>query len=526
MPTPDDGFPSLEEAWRRRHDVAWWFKSFFRIKPLQTSAEIAGYVPYELNWAQRTVLAEWLKNPRIDVLKARQMGISTVCKYYYFYRTMINSNENIYFYSLESEKRRLNLRTLHDNLLLLPKRWQKVFRLMDYNSSELKINSFGGGASRIFTSATPRADTMTGAWWTECGFLSDRRPNDYKELETAIYPACPYPASLVRETTAYSRGGGYYDSWKTAWARKHGEGPPLSPQELHPIFLPWWMKPQNRHSVSKDFALLDELRDYFQLLERRDDIFLDPEQRVWYQNQYLSMGKMNMRRENPSVWTEAFEASSEGAFMVDSVERVMVENRLGAFPAHPGFPMKVYCDIGFDNYFAMTFVQTVDGVPRVVDFYRNKQKHPPHYVNTIWQKADAFGVRRPEIILPHDSKQNRTGMTQNVLQQFRSLYQGGIVRANIPRPARKRDASNVAVAFAAMAVFNKTPGVEVLIDCLRGVKVHYNRSSGLFDDTGKLEDSEYNDGYDSFELASLGEMRQSNPELVRGQFAPQQGRII
>ena len=58
------------------------------------------------------------------------------------------------------------------------------------------------------------------------------------------------------------------------------------------------------------------------------------------------------------------------------------------------------------------------------------------------------------------------------------------------------------------------------------MKVHYNRSSGLFDDGGKLEDSKYNDGYDSFELASLGEMRQSNPELVRGQFAPQQGRII
>lgn len=514
-----DGFPTIDEAIANRRDAAWWFRAFFRIKLLRGREYSSRLEPFVLNWGQREIAAAWLRHCRINALKARQMGISTYGTFEFTRRAMLTPHQNFFLWNISAEHRAQMLKKVRDSFACMPRRWRKIFRVLSDSKTEFVFTCLTGEPSRLFVAETPRSETLTGAQFSEAGFISDRFPVRAQELISAIYAAAPPPCPVIVETTAYSTKGFYYKMWKEDWARQV-EGAEKTQNEFYNIFLPWWRKPENTAPIPANFVLEKSFKEQFDIYERRDKIFLSPGQRVWYQGEAQALKNIRlMRREHPTVWEESFESAGEGAFMVEAVDQILAEKRFGVFPAAAGFPLFVYFDIGYDNFTALTFYQHIGGnVHRIVDFYRNRHKQPPHYVNVVWRMMERMNTQRAELILPHDSKHKRYGQIHTVLTQTRNLWQGGTVRVLDRSGIRKRDSESLAIQFAGMVQINETEGTLDLLDCLRKVQWSYDRVRDVYADDGKLEKSSYNDAYDSFELCAMDRMKFHTPDLVRRQF--------
>ena len=516
--TPDEMFANLNR-------LTWWFENMFRIQPLRAASDddLSAHelVPFELNWTQREIMRHWLMHPRLFVLKARQLGVTTLALFYFLYLCMTRPNMNLFVWNLNDKKRAKMLMRLKKSLECLPPHLKKIFDISTSNETEITIRSICGGYSTLYVDVSPRSDTVSGAEWSEAGPLSDRSPGEAAEVLSAISGCCPPPNPFLVDSTAYSRRGPFYDNWLKSITRLN-EGQPLTDRMFYPLFIPWWRKPENEidiRTIDKSWHLSVEMAEYFEMLQQRDQIILRPGQRAWYESEHLTQGKRVMRRENPSTWEEAFEAAADGAFMIEGIERARVENRIGKFPPIPGVPVSVYVDIGWNNYTALLFYQEIDGQARIVDAYRNRKKQPAHYVRRVREFVERHSTRTAEIDLPHDAASSRTGMEHTLLQQWRQLYTEGAVHSRIARPRIKLDGTHQAQTFCNYALFNDCPGVQVLIDCLMGVSYKFNKVRNVYDQQGALAESEHNDSYDSFELCALANLPRYVPQDVQGQFA-------
>ena len=530
MQAPRDDFKfSSDELFANLNNISWWFENIFRIQPLRESGDddISAHelVPFKLNWSQREIMRTWLQHPRLFVLKARQIGVTTLALFYFLYLCMTRPNMNLFVWNLNDKKRTKMLNRLRKSLECLPPHLQKIFTVYVSNESEITIRSICGGRSTLYVDVSPRSDTVSGAEWSEAGPQSDRSPGDAAEVLSAISGCCPPPNPFLVDSTAYSRRGPFYENWLSSITRLN-EGQVLTDRMFYPLFIPWWRKPENEIDmklIDRKWRLGNESAEYFQILQERDDIILRPGQRAWYESEFFALGKRVMRRENPSTWEEAFEAAADGAFMIEAIERARVDKRIGKFPPIPGHPVNVYVDVGWNNYTALLFYQEINGQGRVVDAYRARKQQPAHFVRKVRDFVERYQTPAATIDLPHDSKSSRTGMQHTILQQWRQLYSEGTVHARVGRPKVKLDATNRAQTFCNFVLFNDSEGVKTLITCLMGVSYKFNKVRNLYSERGELSESEYNDSYDSFELAALANLPKMNTKDIVEQFRRVEG---
>ena len=497
-------------------NLIWWFENFFRIQPLDSASRNV-LVPFKLNWTQRQVLREWLENPRLIVLKARQMGLTTLVVFYFLYLCMTKGNQTLYLWNFSAHMRTRTLARLRTSLKQLSPRWQQIFQV-EFSNYEIRLKSLGGLPNVIYTSETPRSDALTGVAWSEVGYVCDRFPLRAQELQSAIYASAPYPLPLILETTPRSRRGFLYPQWVEGWDRqKRGER--RQGQGFKFLFYAWYRKPENfvsAQDIPRDWVIDPEMASYFRLLEERDNVILVPGQRYWYERENRDAGSRNLfKREFPSTWEEGFEAATDGAFMAEHVERAQVEGRVGNYGVVRGQPVDIYFDIGHDNFTALTCVQMVNNRPTVVDAYRARGRQPPHFISWVWQWADKHDISRPMLKFPHDAKHNRFGMDNTIIEQFKRAYHANFVQDVKRGGQTKRDATNIAIPFCDSCHFNDTPGVQVLLESMRGVQYEFDKVNNIYNANGRLQPSDFNDSYDSFELAAVDIMRKMRPDVIQ-----------
>lgn len=286
-------------------------------------------VDFILNKPQLRLYAEYKRQMdagqpiRIIILKARQMGFSTLISalFYHAAATTSNTNATIVAHKADVSTSIFNKQKLYYDTAptyMQPMRKasnakELIFENPTSNGTEKRMNP--GLRSRIEIETAVSKEVARGKT-IQFMHLSELSSWPYaEETMTACLQAVPSQpgTAIIIESTANGVGGAFYDEWMRAESG-------LSP--FVPIFFPWFEMDEYRMLVPPDFVLTEEEK------ELKEQFNLDDEQLVW-RRWCISAncrGDINVfHQEYPSTPHEAFLASGRPVFDVVKLEEAMRE---------------------------------------------------------------------------------------------------------------------------------------------------------------------------------------------------------
>lgn len=231
--------------YKMKHDRQWYIEKFLKIRDKR-----AQIIPFILNEAQKIVLEKikWCeennKLKRFIVLKARQMGLSTLFEGLIFHDTTTNENKNslIIAHEESASSNLFNMSKLYyENLpeIIRPmKKYAngKVLTFENPTTDENEKKENPGLRSKISIATAGagevgRSSTIHNLHASEVAFFPDA-----KTTMLGLLQAVPDEMNtlVVLESTANGVGDWFHEMWQKA---ERGEN------EFIPIFLPWFIDP-------------------------------------------------------------------------------------------------------------------------------------------------------------------------------------------------------------------------------------------------------------------------------------------
>jgi hypothetical protein len=274
-------------------------------------------VPLVLNSTQRLVLAKILElrakdiPPRLIILKARQVGISTLIEAILCFFCLLNTHRSSLVIAHTIKSSRALFRMSRNFHRFLPEHLQQKRRID--NVHEIEFDS--GSRMQIEVQGDPRGYTAQDVHLSE--FASYEQPED---TLVAIMNTLPMLADSlgVIESTAKGVGNKFHKVWQRAVGLSLEAEVPEEERGWTPIFVPWFHHAEYRIPLAgKPFLLsADELRFVQQHPEVR------PEQlkwRRWCITANHDGDEDAFRQEYPATAEEAFALSGRPAFDTHAV---------------------------------------------------------------------------------------------------------------------------------------------------------------------------------------------------------------
>lgn len=228
-----------------RHDRQWYIENFLKIRDKR-----AQIVPFKLNPAQQIVMNMIKEDDakgipkRYIVLKARQMGLSTLFEALIFHDTANNENKNALIIAHEESAsgNLFNMSKLYYEYLpdlIRPMKKYSNGKVLSFESPETdeRLKAENPGLRSKISIATAgagevgRSSTIHSLHVSELAFFPDP-----KTTMLGLLQAVPdQPNTLVvLESTANGVGDYFHEMWQKA---TRGEN------EFTPVFLPWFIDP-------------------------------------------------------------------------------------------------------------------------------------------------------------------------------------------------------------------------------------------------------------------------------------------
>lgn len=269
------------------------------------------------NWAQKQVLAavnEQYTNGqpvRIVVLKARQLGISTISEALMFAWVVLHENTYglVIAHEIDASEYLLNMTKLY---------WEtfpfKDLYTTKYVSRKELAWEETGSSIRIATAKNMRAGrsrTINALHGSEIAFWD--RPDEMMLGLRQTIPNTPQ-SMMILESTANGVGNWFYDTWQNAVAGDN---------DYHPLFFPWWEHPEYTASFSNlKKETLSHLDEDERVLKKMG---VDDDHLVWRRWAIRNLADSNIERfmqEYPATPEEAFIASGTNVFPVENLKQV------------------------------------------------------------------------------------------------------------------------------------------------------------------------------------------------------------
>jgi hypothetical protein len=322
-----------------KNDKPWYIENFLKIRD-----KTASIVPFRLNHAQRIVMDIMKKDEeagipkRYIVLKARQMGLSTLFEGLIFHDTSTHENKNslIIAHEEQASSNLFNMSKLYyENIpdLIRPmKKYAngKVLQFENPTNEESEKLSNPGLRSKISIATAGAGEVGRSATYhnihaSEVAFFPDAKVTMLGLLQAV--PDQPN-TMVVLESTANGVGDWFHDMWQKAEKGLN---------EFTPIFLPWFIQPEYQRAFRTEAErqqLMDEIsmvtRDAngqqvytyeWQLKEKHD---LTWEQMNW--RRYTVANKCQgdeelFMQEYPSTAEEAFISSGRPKFNIPALRK-------------------------------------------------------------------------------------------------------------------------------------------------------------------------------------------------------------
>lgn len=306
-------------------------------KCLRIKTKTGELQPFFLNEAQRTfadiILTGLIsgKPVRAIILKARQMGFSTVSEAIIYYLSSLQEAKNAYIVAQDSSASenlydmfRIYYENIPDNMKPMRKRnnaRRLTFENPTIKEDERKKNP--GLKSKITVASAEnkvlaRSETIHYLHASEYAFWPASKK---KKHSTSLFAALSKEPGTIGIIESTANG---MEDFKQMWdAAVKGEN------EYTPLFFPWFAMPTYRMPVPDQFECSVEEE------ELKERYKVDDEQLQW--RRYTIRNDFNgdarqFRQEYPSVPEEAFLLSGEGVFDNEEIQRKM--NQISIVPSH------------------------------------------------------------------------------------------------------------------------------------------------------------------------------------------------
>lgn len=379
------------------------------------------------------------------ILKARQLGFTTeVC--------IIQLDAALF----ESAKCALIAHTLNDAKRLFR---EKVKYAYDRLPEEIKQANpasndaagelvFKKGGS-LYVSTSFRGGTLRYLHVSEFGKICAKFPDKAREIVTGAFEAVAIDCVITLESTAEGKSGYFYDYCNEA-EKALLQGKLLSALDWKFFFFSWWKNPL--YAIEPVEQLPTRLNDYFSELETKHKIKLTKQQKAWYHAKEKTLGD-DMKREYPSIPSEAFEQSIEGAYYVRQFRQLYKENRITTLPNNNHLDVYTYWDLGVGDSTAIWFVRMVGDEYHIIDYYENSGEGLRHYMKVLKEKGQKLGYEYAEHWAPHDIDN-------------RELSGDGKSRKQIAKEGYEIDGEKYSINFKVVPKLSVDDGIESVREIL------------------------------------------------------------
>lgn len=336
------------------------------------------------------------EHSRNIILKARQLGFTTqVC---------IMQLDCALF---ESKKCALIAHTLHDAKRLFREKVKfaydnlpELVRLANPIKIETKEEMVFENGGSVTVSTSFRGGTLQRLHVSEFGKICAKYPDKAREIVTGAFEAVPLDGIATLESTAEGRQGYFYEFSQIA-EKLHLSKKTLTAQDWRFFFFAWH---QNKEYAMTTEPISERLQAYFDSLKSKYGIQLSDEQKAWYQAKERTLGD-DMKREYPSLPSEAFEQSIEGAYYAKQFAYLYTNNRIDKLPDNEHLPIDTYWDLGVSDSTTIWFIRQVGDEFHIVDYYENSGEGLNHYIKVLKDK----GYKYAKHVAPHDIDNRQLG---------------------------------------------------------------------------------------------------------------------
>ena len=352
-------------------------------------------VLFRMNFAQ-----EWLfKNLWFltIILKARQIGFTTFIDIYILDEALFNKGveAGIIAHNKDDATKifRRKIKFPYDNLPF-------EIRESVYRTSNSKTEMEFSNGSIITVGVSFRSGTCQYLHISEYGKICAKSPDKAEEIQTGALEAVAAGQMVFIESTAEGRGGDFYDCCQTA-KKLQDEGIPLTKMDYKLNFVPWWFDPEYVLPQPEQVLVTDEKKQYFDGLVRQHGIKLTDAQKAWYIKKAERLGD-KMKREYPTTYEEAFEASIRGAYWGKLIETIRLKRQIGNVPHDPALQVHTAWDLGRRDTNVIWFFQHYGNQFRIINYYENSGEGLNHYVGYLRKLYEDEKYVYGKHYLPHD----------------------------------------------------------------------------------------------------------------------------
>ena len=331
-----------------------------------------------------------LKQKRHAILKARQMGFSTLIELMILDATYFGKNVQASIIDRNqgdaSEKLKSKCRLAYEKLGPLMEG-----KLPEDSSKTMK---FSNGSS-INAGKNARGGTNQWLHISEWGPIAHEDPLRSEEIKTGALPTAEMGIVIVETTFKGGKGGHLYDLFKNAME---------TPEEHRTVkdfrfwFFAWYLEKAYTLEGSQD-SIPDTVKKYLAEKEKDLDIKFTDGQKLWYSKTLEEQG-IFMFREYPTTPEEAFRAPIEGAIYADIIASIRAKGQVKAFEWDRALPVFSSWDLGWDDSTSVWLCQLVGPEVRIIWHTRDRQKTAAEMAVIVRDS----GIPVARHYLPHDGK--------------------------------------------------------------------------------------------------------------------------
>ncbi len=327
------------------------------------------------------------------ILKARQLGFTTQVCIIQLDASLFGSKHCALIAHTMPDAEKLFRNKVKYAYDRLPGEIKSSNPLVKETTSELVFSK--GGSITVSTSF--RGGTLYSLHVSEFGKICAKHPHKAREIVTGAFEAVPLGGKITLESTAEGRSGYFYQYCQEA-EKLHIQGKKINALEWKFFFFSWWGNPQYAIDVSE--PLPQRLIDYFEELDVKHGVKTNDRQRAWYASKEKTLGE-DIKREYPSIPSEAFAQSVEGAYYQNQFKWLYQNKRIGKLPENNHIPVMTFWDLGVSDSMAIWFIRKLsDTSYQVIDYYENSGEGLRHYFKVLKDK----GYRYSYHFAPHDIK--------------------------------------------------------------------------------------------------------------------------
>ena len=375
-------------------DALWRITHLYKIKDKRSGR----LVLFQPNSYQQEILeALALGEKKIVVLKARQLGMSTLMSIYMLDQMIWNKAwcGTILDQSVADAAIKLN-GIMKPALENLPSEIKSRVKVIRSNDSILEVSVNGDSSSAIHAGTHARGGTNNMLLVSEWGVIQNEDEKRSNEILTGALPSAEAGITVVETTWQGPLG----ESGIARIVRTATETAPehRAPGDWRLFFFPWW-KDTHYSREGNPESIAPENHLYFERLEKEHKVILNEGQQLWYDRTQKQLGE-NIYREYPSLLEECWQVPVKGSVFGKLIGEIRSKGRIREIPVNGDHLVHTFWDLGSPANTVVWFVQFIAGEVRVVDLIHGADHDTMRdLLNAITMRGYSMGV----FYLPHDA---------------------------------------------------------------------------------------------------------------------------